>query len=413
MEYLDSTHPFIIGSAAYQILDPCVDYRLDNINVVTVQGMRSQWVKAMLQLGCIEDVTRLIIRVNFEEYIDTYDTFLSPKGVTITITVASGNSITPLILCGDTTLESVAVGSHFAYSFYPDLLEDGLSIPLNDGMPFMQNKVNSLNLRSEFHIDNSRWSNPCGMSCPMLWRRTQGAHDPVQGCKLLGHIEIHSSYQQQENTIQYGEKRQHAKWGYGSGERCRTFRPHLSGIITDIKTSTKDLGYGLNDYPTIVLGYPNVEHDMVSGNFYNQLVSLREQIYKDVEETDLPTSTIFPWTPLETDTIELHLFNNGVVCTNSVSNQNVWSKHVYKVKGVKLDEGPGRSEVFSETSSVISGGWHPGLIQKGALVVGEVELQQIDHIWKELFMMFYNVIAHQVVVLAHNVDIIEGVKHDL
>ncbi|KAJ3858233.1 hypothetical protein EV359DRAFT_69178 [Lentinula novae-zelandiae] len=195
-------------------------------------------------------------------------------------------------------------------------------------------------------------------------------------------VVVHSSYERQENAIRYGGKKLHAKWGYQSGERSTTFRPHLFGIITDIKTSSKDLGYGINEYLTVVLGYPNVQHDMVSGNFYNQLVSLREQIYKDIEE-------------------------------RIYVNQNERGKHVYKVKGVKLDQRPQSTEVFSETLSMISRGWHPGLIEKGALVVAEVELKRIDHLWKEPLTMFYNVIAHQVVVHAHSVDVIEGVKHDL
>ncbi|KAJ3894456.1 hypothetical protein GG344DRAFT_74013 [Lentinula edodes] len=182
MEFLERYQSFIVGSAAYQILDPRLEFSLNNFNIVAVRGWRSAWVNALLQLGCVEDFVQPLIRAPFEQYVESHDVFLSPTGVTITITVASGDSITPLILSGDTTLETVAIGSHFMYSFYPDLLEEGISIPLNEGIPFTQHHVNNLNLRSDFHIDNSRWSKPCGMSCPILSRRSRGARGILSFC---------------------------------------------------------------------------------------------------------------------------------------------------------------------------------------------------------------------------------------
>ncbi|KAJ3806160.1 hypothetical protein F5876DRAFT_69187 [Lentinula aff. lateritia] len=218
--------------------------------------------------------------------------------------------------------------------------------------------------------------------------------DPVRGSELLGHIDIHSCYDRQRNAIRYGVNSMYAKWGYRAEERASTFRPQLFGIVTDLKTCRKDLGYGVNEYPTIILGYPNVQHDMVSGNFYSQLVSLREQMYKDVEESDVVSSTIFPWTPLESDTIEVHVLNNAVV------------------EGDTLVEEANR-EPFTLTSTLISRGWYPGLIEKGAFVVAEVELQRIDHLTSQPLTMYYNVIAHKVVVHAHKINISVGVKHDM
>ncbi|KAJ3894459.1 hypothetical protein GG344DRAFT_74018 [Lentinula edodes] len=210
--------------------------------------------------------------------------------------------------------------------------------------------------------------------------------DPSQGSMLLGHIELHSEYRRKPTPDVYGLNQPHAKWSYESGETTNPFRPHLFGIVVDIKSSAKDLGDGVNEYPTIVLGYPNEQHDMVSGNYYNQLLSLREQMYKDVEESNLPSCDIRSWTPLDCDTIDLQLSDRCVVSGIHTVNQKPPAK------------------LFSTTSSVLCKGWHPGHVEIGAFVDAEVELQRIDHLWKTPLTMYYNVIAHQLTVLAQDVD---------
>ncbi|KAJ3886693.1 hypothetical protein GG344DRAFT_81447 [Lentinula edodes] len=73
MEFLDRHRSFIIGSAAYQILDPRLHYPLDNINIVAVQGMRSEWLNAMSLLDCIEEDVQPIIRDDTPKFwLDVY-----------------------------------------------------------------------------------------------------------------------------------------------------------------------------------------------------------------------------------------------------------------------------------------------------------------------------------------------------
>ncbi|KAJ4493492.1 hypothetical protein C8J55DRAFT_554929 [Lentinula edodes] len=210
--------------------------------------------------------------------------------------------------------------------------------------------------------------------------------DPSQGSMLLGHIEMHSSYRRQPTPIVYGENQSHAKWSYEIGVTSQPFRPHLFGIVVDIKSSAKDLGDGVNEYPTIVLGYPNEQHDMVSGNYYNQLLSLREQMYKDVEETNLSSCDIRTWTPLDSDTIDLQLSDRCVVA------------------GLQSDFQSEPAKRFALASTVLSKGWHPGYIQVGAFIEAVVELRRIDNLMKTPLTMYYNVIAHQITVHAHDVD---------
>ncbi|KAJ3809735.1 hypothetical protein F5876DRAFT_66231 [Lentinula aff. lateritia] len=155
--------------------------------------------------------------------------------------------------------------------------------------------------------------------------------------------------------IIYGENQSHAKWSYETGVTSRPFRPRLFGIIVDIKSSAKDLGdNGVDEYP-------NEQHDMVSGNYYNQLLSLREQMYKDVEESNMVT-------------------------------------------GLQSEVQGGPAKPFALASTILSKGWHPGYIEIGAFIEAVVELQRIDHLRKTPFTMYYNVIAHQIMVLAHDVD---------
>ncbi|KAJ3918144.1 hypothetical protein F5877DRAFT_67622 [Lentinula edodes] len=210
--------------------------------------------------------------------------------------------------------------------------------------------------------------------------------EPNRGSILLGHIELHSSYRRQQTPVVYGLNQQQAKWSYESEQSPTPFRPHLFGIVVNIKSCAKDLGEGLNEYPTIVLGYPNEQHDMVSGNYYNQLLSLREQMYKDVEESNLPSCDIRTWTPLDCDTIDLQLSGRCLVT------------------GIHTDVNSRSTETFPLTCSILSKGWHPGYIEVGAFVEAEVELQRIDHLENTPMTMYYNVIAHQLTVLAQDVD---------
>ncbi|KAJ4493489.1 hypothetical protein C8J55DRAFT_554925 [Lentinula edodes] len=173
MKFLDRYQSFIVGSGAYQILDPHVNFRLNNLNIVAVCGSHSQWVNAFLQLGCVVHDVKPRMREELHRFVDSHICFLTPKGLPITLTVAKGDSISPLFLCGYTTAEAVAVGSHFAYSFYPDLLEQGFNIPLNEVLPFSEEQIRGLNLRSYFSVDNATWSKACGCSCPVLPRRTR------------------------------------------------------------------------------------------------------------------------------------------------------------------------------------------------------------------------------------------------
>ncbi|KAJ3853621.1 hypothetical protein EV368DRAFT_63966 [Lentinula lateritia] len=158
---------------------------------------------------------------------------------------------------------------------------------------------------------------------------------------LLGHIELHSSYRRQPKPIIYGENQSHAKWSYETGVTSRPFRPRLFGIIVDIKSSAKDLGdNGVDEYP-------NEQHDMVSGNYYNQLLSLREQMHKDVEESNMVT-------------------------------------------GLQSEVQGGPVKPFALASTILSKGWHPGYIEIGAFIEAVVELQRIDHLRKTPFTMYYN-----------------------
>ncbi|KAJ3918504.1 hypothetical protein F5877DRAFT_78961 [Lentinula edodes] len=173
MKFLHCHQSFIVGSAAYQILDPRVDFPLKNLNIVSTCGAHAEWVRAFIQLGYVEHDVKPRMREEFHRFVESHVAFLSPKGLAITLTVAKGDSISPLLLCGDTTAEAVAVGSHFAYSFYPELLEQGINIPLNEVLPFTEDYIRRLNLRSHFTLDNATWLKACGPSCPMLPRRTR------------------------------------------------------------------------------------------------------------------------------------------------------------------------------------------------------------------------------------------------
>ncbi|KAJ3852469.1 hypothetical protein EV368DRAFT_64885 [Lentinula lateritia] len=176
--------------------------------------------------------------------------------------------------------------------------------------------------------------------------------DPSQGSMLLGHIELHSSYRCQPMPIIYGENQSHAKWSYETGVTSKPFRLCLFGIVVDIKLSAKDLSDGMNEYPTIVLGYPNEQHNMVSGNYYNQLLSLREQMCEDVEESNLVT-------------------------------------------GLQSEVQGGPAKPFALASTILLKGWHPGYIEIGAFIEAVVELQCIDHLRKMPFTIMSMVVCLQ------------------
>ncbi|KAJ3880860.1 hypothetical protein F5051DRAFT_426200 [Lentinula edodes] len=114
--------------------------------------------------------------------------------------------------------------------------------------------------------------------------------EPSQSCLLLGHIEMHSEYGRKQTPTVYGSNQFHAKWSYES-----------------------EYVQGVNGYPTIVLGYPNEQHDMISNKA--------------------------TWSPAYTHGNQLP---------------------------------PAKS--YSTTSSVLCKGWHPGYVEIGAFVEAEVEL---------------------------------------
>ncbi|KAJ3806159.1 hypothetical protein F5876DRAFT_80993 [Lentinula aff. lateritia] len=182
MEYLDRYRSFIVGSAAYQVLDPRVDYTVNNLNIVALRGWRCPWASALGVLGCEELGIRSYPYENFLRFVDSHSVFLSPTGLTITLTIVKGDSITPFLVSGNSTAETVALGSHYAYSFYPDLLERGITLPLQDTFPFTHDSISLLNSRSTFDLDNTKWDFPCGRSCPMLLRRSRGGRGIASFC---------------------------------------------------------------------------------------------------------------------------------------------------------------------------------------------------------------------------------------
>ncbi|KAH7870476.1 uncharacterized protein C8R40DRAFT_1073202 [Lentinula edodes] len=80
--------------------------------------------------------------------------FLTPKGLLLTLTITKA---------GDSIAESVAVGSHYAYCLYPDLLEEGIIMPLDEDLPLSTQRRDTLNNRGNFMEDNRDWHFACGI----------------------------------------------------------------------------------------------------------------------------------------------------------------------------------------------------------------------------------------------------------
>ncbi|KAJ4472794.1 hypothetical protein C8J55DRAFT_563047 [Lentinula edodes] len=212
--------------------------------------------------------------------------------------------------------------------------------------------------------------------------------DPIFGSNLLGHIKLQS-------TLNIGNVDNHlprSSWLYHGREHSTSFRPNVFGIICEIKPTFTDIGYGVKHYPTLVLTYPIIRESMISGNFYNQIISLREQIYLELGEP-LTNYDVKPWVPLNTDgKIELLVARDcdvlGLTCSNDSSIAN---------------------ELVDDCTTVLSQYLHPGRLEIGAFIEATVELRRIDRGTK----VFYSVIADRVTVLAHNIDTSVGLCLDI
>lgn len=79
MKFLHRHQSFIVGSAAYQILDPRVDFPLKNLNIVSTCGAHAEWVRAFIQLGCVEHDVKPRMREEFHRFVGSHVAFLSPK----------------------------------------------------------------------------------------------------------------------------------------------------------------------------------------------------------------------------------------------------------------------------------------------------------------------------------------------
>ncbi|KAJ3884580.1 hypothetical protein GG344DRAFT_83824 [Lentinula edodes] len=212
--------------------------------------------------------------------------------------------------------------------------------------------------------------------------------DPIFGSNLLGHIELQS-------TLNIGNVDNHlprSSWLYHGREHSTSFRPNVSSIICEIKPTFTDIGYGVKHYPTLVLTYPIIRESMISGNFYNQIISLREQIYLELGEP-LTNYDVKPWVPLNTDgKIELLVAHDcdvsGLTCSNDSSIAN---------------------KLVDDCTTVLSQYLHPGRLEIGAFIEATVELRRIDRGTK----VFYSVIADRVNVLSHNIDTSVGLSLDI
>lgn len=78
MEYLDCYRSFIVGSAAYQVLDPRVNYSVNNLNIVALRGWRCPWTSALRELGCDDLGIRSYPHENFLRFVDSHSEFHSP-----------------------------------------------------------------------------------------------------------------------------------------------------------------------------------------------------------------------------------------------------------------------------------------------------------------------------------------------
>ncbi|KAJ3897535.1 hypothetical protein F5879DRAFT_995894 [Lentinula edodes] len=160
MQYLDRYRSFIVGSATYQILDPRLDYTVKNLNIIALRGWRCPWASALRELGCEELGIRSYPYENFLRFVDSHSVFHSPTGLMITVTIVKGDSITPFLVSGNSTAETVAL----------------------DTFPFSHDTISLLNSRSTFDLDNSNWDFPCGRSCPMLLRRSRAGRGIASFC---------------------------------------------------------------------------------------------------------------------------------------------------------------------------------------------------------------------------------------
>ncbi|KAJ3909045.1 hypothetical protein F5879DRAFT_189984 [Lentinula edodes] len=108
MEALDHFRSFIVGSAAYRIMDPRVNFALTNINIVAVSGWRALWLLTLKDLQCVETYDNPFARDNFSIYTESFQQFLTPKGLLLTLTITKGDCMLPLLIAGDSIAESVA-----------------------------------------------------------------------------------------------------------------------------------------------------------------------------------------------------------------------------------------------------------------------------------------------------------------